>query len=531
MDPTADSLVAPATDLNGSSSHSLSSANGTGEKQEEEKPKGKNKAGKNKKNQAEYDLEDRWRIWWAGYGASLVLTGVMMPIVSSAILVTLYFAFPDLVTHIPLIISLNPGSEWHILLFAHAITGMVWLIVALCCHPFASASSANPASYGLLKASLCHLRAKLGIDGVDHDLSVIEEKCEDIKNAINEIRKINKPIGVPGDNCNQDNCNQEAKKTALASYIDIRKMLYHSPTGLFWAFGSGYCNAWRLIHQAEQAIIEFDCIEEVIYGALKDKMALEGSTVSSKDELLSALIQAITVLQPTAGIYFNEHQPDKNSGVLAISSKPAIPSQSAAPLKDEATARSVLRSVRRVLNTLQDRSWEGLLRARNRLLSSIVVTGLATHVLLCITVLTIPISNVSNPLTDPLVAATAFYLVGAVTGLFGRFYQESMTGSSVDDFGFSTTRLIATPLLSGLAGVGGVLLLSTLAALGGSLSSANGLDLGQIFHIKAQLLLIAAVFGLTPNLLITGLQNTAKQYESNIQSSRVVTPSTPVKKG
>src|SRR5438309_245753 len=101
MDPTADSLVIPATDLKVSSSHSLSSANGTGEKH-----KGKNKAGKNKKNQTEYDFGDRVRIRMTGYWASFMLTGVMMPIVSSAILVTLYFSFPDFVKHILLIIGL-----------------------------------------------------------------------------------------------------------------------------------------------------------------------------------------------------------------------------------------------------------------------------------------------------------------------------------------------------------------------------------------------------------------------------------------
>ena len=498
-----------AASLNGASS--LSSSSASKERENQKTPS---------LDKPEYAFWDSVRIRIMGYWASFILTGVMIPIVSSAILVSLYFAFPDLVKHLPLIISLDPGSEWHILLFAHVITIILWLVAAVVCYPFARAQSARSGSYGLLKARLCHLRAKLGIDGSDHELRMIEDKCEDIKDAIDQIRQINKPRKDTEDHCDQDYSNQEALKTALASYIDIRKMLYHSPTGLLWAFGSGYCNAWRLIHQAEEAIIEFDCTEEVIYGAMEDKMALQGSVISTSDELLSSLIQAVTVLQPAAGISFNEHQPDKNSVTPADSTR------------DEATARSVLRGVRRVLNTLQDRSWEGLLRARNRLLASIAITGLVTHVLLCITVLTIPIPNASNHYTDPLVAATAFYLVGAVTGLFGRFYQESTTGSAVDDFGFSTTRLIATPLLSGLAGIGGVLLLITLAALGGSvLSSANGpLDLGQIFVIKPQLLLIAAVFGLTPNLLITGLQNTARKYESDIQSSRVVEAVTTDKK-
>jgi hypothetical protein len=455
-------------------------------------------------NQAEYTFWDSVRIRVTCYWASFMLTGVMIPIVSSAILVTVYFSFSDLVKHLSLIINLDAGSAWHILFLTHVITLLLWLGAALVCSPFASAQSARPGSYGLLKASLCHLRAKLGIDGSDHELRVLEEKCEDIKNAIDQIRSMHTPLGE-----RSIHCNQEALKTALASYVDLRKMLYHSPTGLLWAFGSGYCNAWRLAHQAEEAIIEFDCTEEITYGAMRDQMALQGSAISAKDQLLNSLLQAAKVLQPAAGVYLNGQQPDSSSGTQADP-------------QEEAMARAALRRIRNVVNSLQDRGWEGLLRARNRLLASIAITGIATHVLLCITILLDGIPTPSNH-PDPLVAATAFYLVGAVTGLFSRFYQESMTGSAVDDFGFSTTRLIATPLLSGLAGIGGVLLLTTLTALGG-LGTQNGLELGQIFVVKAQFLLMAAVFGLTPNLLITGLQNTARKYESDIQSSRVVEP-------
>jgi len=248
------------------------------------------------------------------------------------------------------------------------------------------------------------------------------------------------------------------------------------------------------------------------------------------------LIQAVMVLQPAAGIYLKDHQSNKESIILTaleeeafeeFLSRHGIPIQKDNnPTSDEPAARSALRRVKRAINSLRDRGWEGLVRARNRLLSSIAITGIVTHVLLCMTILNYgPLANtVPNP---DLVAATAFYLVGAVTGLFGRFYRESMAKSTVDDFGFSTTRFIATPLLSGLAGVGGVLLTVTLIKLGGSgLSSLNEPGLEQIFKLVPQFLLLAAIFGLTPNLLITGLQNTAKKYESDIQSSKIIEPGT-----
>src|SRR5689334_13457591 len=127
--------------------------------------------------------------------------------------------------------------------------------------------------------------------------------------------------------------------TALTYYIDIRKMLYLYPTGLLWALGSGYCNAWRLLHQAEEAMIVFDSKEEVIYGAMGDKMALQGSAIGARDELIESLIQGVIALQPPAGIYLRERQPNQQDNTSP---------------SDEPTARSVLRRVRRALNSLRD---------------------------------------------------------------------------------------------------------------------------------------------------------------------------------
>lgn len=481
-------------------------------------------------DEPEYTLWDRLRIRITGYWASFLLTGTMIPIASSAIVVALYFSNDDLIRHLSPFMYFDLHSSWLLLLLAHVLTILLWLVAAWICYPFATARSANPGSYGLLSARLCQLRAKLDITGSDHDLRMLEKKCRDIKEAIRKIFEIHDKSPQKMDN----DGDQAARITALTSYIDLRKMLYLHPSGLPWAFGSGYCNAWRLLHQAEEAIIAFDSKEEIIYEAMGDKLALQGSAIGARDELLETLIQAVMVLQPAAGIYLEDHQSNKESIILTALQEEAFDEfllrhdiliqKDNNPTPNEPAARSALRRVKRAINSLRDRGWEGLLRARNRLLTSIAITGIVTHVLLCMTILTngLPNNAVPNPY---LVAATAFYLVGAVTGLFGRFYRESMAKSVVDDFGFSTTRFIATPLLSGLAGVGGVLLTVTLTTLGGSgLSSLNALGLEQIFRLTPQFLLLAAIFGLTPNLLITGLQNTARKYESDIQSSKIIEP-------
>ncbi len=135
------------------------------------------------------------------------------------------------------------------------------------------------------------------------------------------------------------------------------------------------------------------------------------------------------------------------------------------PKEARALARVALREVRSTLNDFRDKSWEGILRARNRLSGIDCCDWYYDAYLLAMAILT------SNT-TDAIAAAAAFYLVGAVTGLFGKFYRESMRGTAVDDFGFSTARLVATPLLSGLAGVGGVMLTVMFASLGDTLGKS-----------------------------------------------------------
>ncbi len=73
------------------------------------------------------------------------------------------------------------------------------------------------------------------------------------------------------------------------------------------------------------------------------------------------------------------------------------------------------------------------------------------------------------------------------------------------------------PLLSGLAGIGGVLVTTGLTALAGK----PDLTLGSVFTSDPRTLLIhllvAAIFGLTPNLLIKNLQQSADKLASNLK--------------
>lgn len=466
-----------------------------------------------------------------GYGASLAMTGVMIPFVASIVMVGIYLALPNAFIPVPLL-NIGSDSKWYAIAASTVFTLLLWLIIALVCLRFATIENANPRSYGLLKSRLCQLRANLGIDDSDNELKALEAEYGDIKVAVEKIKDL-QPKNVGGAACDS---NQVAQTDAYACYIDIRKMLQQYPAGLLWTLGTGYNNAWILLHHAEEALIEWECLPEVIRGAIHDKLAIQGSALSDKDELLDKLTRAVTILDPVAVTYLKDHQSKESSeldqlaeafkqkAIKQIMSENGLdndPSKSIDP-KAKLMARAALREVRSTLNSFRDKSWEGIVRARNQLLASIVVTGTVTHILLGITILTSQMPDAMHP-PSTLMAATAFYLIGAVTGLLGRFYHESTASNAVDDFGFSIARLVATPLLSGLAGIGGVLFTIMFAALGGPLSGGK-VTLESIFNLDPKLFLVAAIFGLTPNLLIKGLQEKGQKFESDIESSKAAEP-------
>ena len=93
--------------------------------------------------------------------------------------------------------------------------------------------------------------------------------------------------------------------------------------------------------------------------------------------------------------------------------------------------------------------------------------------------------------------------------------------------------MVYTPVLSGLAGVGGVLLMAMLyptlnvvldpAISGGTNVTVPSLD--TIFSLTANRfgIVVAAIFGLTPDLLINRLQGEADRYKVDLQNTSVQT--------
>ncbi len=302
-------------------------------------------------------------------------------------------------------------------------------------------------------------------------------------------------------------------------------------SGRRWVLGSGFIDLWIRLHRAEAALFVVEPRVEVIADAFHDESRLIGSNISNSDELLRKLRAAVCTL----------------GGKKYLSSDAATLLQSVEASDDQETqteARLILRDVRDATTEFRDKCRDGLNQARNQLMWTGLVTGIIAYSMLALAILV-------GAERSAIIAAAAFFLMGALVGLFAqlRSWSNSEGGGGEDDFGLAQARLLYAPLLSGLAGVGGVLVATMLyASINGSiiLGAANGTGdqttgnatggsvamretphLEQIFDLREDRfgLVLAAIFGLTPELLINRLQGQADKYKVDLQSTSVQTRS------
>lgn len=174
-------------------------------------------------------------------------------------------------------------------------------------------------------------------------------------------------------------------------------------------------------------------------------------------------------------------------------------------------ARIVVGTVRQTLNAHRDDSRAGLVRARNQLACTAVVTGLISYSVLWLAIMAeVPV--------DRLRAGIAFFLIGALVGLFSRLHLDFGSDTATDDFGLSTMRHLTAPLLSGVAAVLGV----ALVALTSNMNADSAMTVfGSAFQFPAPPIyfLSAALFGLTPGLLIDRLKQQTEQLKNNLRST------------
>jgi hypothetical protein len=349
--------------------------------------------------------------------------------------------------------------------FFGALIALVFcaLLAVVVCRRFTRADSACPGPFDQLRQGFDDVRARL-------ERVCCEPKAHDTPT-----------------------CGEAGKhRKYLEDHVFCEK---RSPAGLPWLLGTGYIDAWQRLHSIEVALLRLEPDDRVVREALGDEMRLAGSNIPHSAALLKRLRTAVVSLSPTAGQYLiDEQQPN-----------PAPP----APADDAAKndARAALMQVRAAINEFRDSRREALVRARNRLYGAVIFSGITGCTFLFLAIL-------SGATKTQILAASAFYLVGGVVGLV-KLLQSAATGSAAaqDDYGLGVVRLIQTPLLAGLAAIGGVVLVQ-LTQGQGDLDLNTTFDLG----LNPYGLVVAAFFGLTPSLLLSSLQQRTDQYRTDLTS-------------
>lgn len=262
-------------------------------------------------------------------------------------------------------------------------------------------------------------------------------------------------------------------------------------SGARWVLATGYIDLWRRIHRAEEALVMVEARSFVLAGASQAELRLTGSAMGNKDGLLKKVTAAAEQLR-------NTPQNDRGLG-----------------------PRAEISGVWHAINDYRDDIWHGIVRMRNRLSQTMIFTGFMTYGVLLLAL----VSDVDRKLV---VGASAFYLVGAVVGLFARLRIQAEADSAIEDYGLSHTRLVLTPLLSGIAAVGGVVATPFIASSvvqvylqSTGASAAGPPPLETIFDLGKSPggLVWAAVFGLSPDLIVDQLTSVAKGYKQKLGAS------------
>jgi hypothetical protein len=294
--------------------------------------------------------------------------------------------------------------------------------------------------------------------------------------------------------------------------------------GARWFVGTGYVNVWRLVHQAQETLIRLISDEALPAAARIELLRFGASDIGGRDEAIAQLQAALTLLDSADG------KPPAGAATTPTSPNNAL------------QARHIIEVMRAKADQYRDKARIGLARARSDVTRTLTMTTTLSYALFWTviearygfefaqqTTLTGQQQAVVNVLEMGTGAITLF-LWGALVGLFGQLWLKwnANPDAGEDDFGLAISRVIAEPVLAGVAGMcgvvvltfGGPLLNSGLGGLtNGTVAAAANLQNAFLPGTSPASLLFAALFALSPNLLISRLQQAGSTLQQNLSNS------------
>lgn len=215
--------------------------------------------------------------------------------------------------------------------------------------------------------------------------------------------------------------------------------------------GHGLQRHVNRIHRVEEAHLQFASTEVVIGQAIYDEGRLRGAPIDNWKCLIEQLRRARNDLELV-------HQCATAKRVLEPAAEHGEYARNPIVISERA-ARAQLRAISYLINRFRGERWDALARARVQLDDTAVLTGVIAYAILVIVLMT----GVTTEQTE---AATIFFLVGAVVGLFNRLLGDLDSDRVIEDYGLHKARLLHTPLYSGLAALGGILIIGDAAGSG-----------------------------------------------------------------
>ncbi|HZO29382.1 MAG TPA: hypothetical protein VFH48_25690 [Chloroflexota bacterium] len=409
-----------------------------------------------------------------------IATAHVAPILALLITVTMYVTMPQVAR------TEESVRWWQWLGPALAYLVIAWSLLALA-HLLLGGSTAersNTGAYADLRDALVTLR------------SALTALCP------------NTPVGRSDEEYGSNCCPKSYTHYELRDFehsltCDLNR------SGPQWALGYGYINLLRRAHRAEESLILVQDLDVVVAGARYDELRIAESSLANKVDLRRRLGESA---------HFLRHELNRKTGTTRTNGQAPSPTETPCnfdgPPASVVEARTVLRDVRRAINDYRDGIQAGFVRARNHLVAITVITSFALYFLTWVGI----IAGVSQ---DVMKNMAVYYLVGVVIGLFARLNVESQNDAAVDDFGLSATRLISGPLMSGVAAVGGVVVITLLSM---TQAKGQGEPLTELLDLMQHPLnlLIAGTFGLTPTLLLDRLKQQADGYKQDLRSSEAL---------
>jgi hypothetical protein len=297
---------------------------------------------------------------------------------------------------------------------------------------------------------------------------------------------------------------------------------------LRWASRTAYVDCWNRIYRAEEALISSASDSELSSVVDRDWLVLEGAPAVSR-QLWALLADVTRWLDRGSYLRLLGRRLSRRPSRVASRGQeggPEIVATDRHRINSLARARSRLRVVTSVINDYRGRNWANLIQLRNQTMIASLATETFGFGLLALAV-AVHVPNVE------LVAGTLYFLVGATVGLLNHVIQLQRSSVAIDDYGLEEVRLTLLPVVSGLAGVAGVIVVSLLASPGVTAvlrpDAANTMGgapvlpaLPDVFNITNNPagLVFAALFGIAPGLLLVRLRDLASTYEAAIRSTQ-----------